>query len=173
MGPASGSAGDQPDTEGTRIMRRPPSSPSPSATTNGAATKGALSAQDSQFVSAAAKGGMMEVANGKVAAKNSKNADVKQFGNRMVTDHSQANNELKAIASKKGIKLPGSPAAPKWSSDKAYMDSMVQDHEQDLKEFKTEASKGTDPDLKAFAGRTEKVVAEHLKMAKKIDGTLK
>lgn len=176
VGKASGmepaSSGPQPDEEGTRIMRRATPSPSASANTS-MPTKGALSAQDSQFVSAAAKGGMMEVAGGKVAAKNAKNADVKQFGNRMVTDHSKANNELKAIASKKGIKLPGSPAAPKWSSDKAYMDSMVQDHEQDLKEFKTEASKGTDPDLKAFAGRTEKVVAEHLKEAKKIDGTLK
>ena len=50
---------------------------------------------------------------------------------------------------------------------------MVQDHEQDLAEFKTEASKGSDPDLKAFAGRTEKVIAEHLKMAKQVDGKLK
>jgi putative membrane protein len=153
-------------------MQRPSASPSASPAA-AAATKGALSAQDSQFVSEAAKGGMMEVADGKNAAKHGQSADVKQFGNRMVTDHSKANNELKAIASRKGIKLPGSPSAPKWSGDKAYMDMMVQDHEHDLGAFKTEARKGTDPDLKAFASNTSKVVAEHLKMAKQIDGKLK
>ena len=157
-------------------MQRP--SPTPAATaaaanTKGAPAKGALSAQDNQFASEAAKGGMMEVAGGKAAAKNAKSADVKQFGNRMVSDHSKANNELKAIIAKKGLKLPGASGAPKWSGDKAYMDMMVQDHEKDLAEFKTEASKGSDPDLKAFASRTEKVIADHLKMAKKIDGTLK
>jgi putative membrane protein len=165
------STNPQGDSEGTRIMQRP--APAPAASAAAANTKSALSAQDSAFVSAAAKGGMMEVADGKIAEKNAKNADVKEFGNRMVTDHSKCNNELKAIASKKGLKLPGGSGAPKWSGDKAYMDSMVQDHEQDLKEFKTEASKGSDPDLKAFAGRTEKVIAEHLKMAKQVDGKLK
>jgi putative membrane protein len=170
---AQPSGGNVP-SEGTRIMQRPAATPSASpAAASSAAMKGALSAQDSHFVSEAAKGGMMEVAGGKNAAKHAQNANVKQFGNRMVTDHSKANNELKAIASNKGIKLPGSASAPKWSSDKAYMDMMVQDHEQDLAAFKTEASKGSDPDLKAFASRTSKVVAEHLKMAKQVDGELK
>jgi putative membrane protein len=162
--------------DGTRIMQRPTPAPSGSAaaaTTKAPAKGGALSSQDSQFVSEAAKGGMMEVAGGKVASKNAKDADVKQFGNRMAIDHSKANNELKAIATKKGLKLPGGAGAPKWSGDKAYMDMMVQDHTNDLAEFKTEASKGSDPDLKAFASRGEKMVAEHLKMAKQIDGKLK
>ncbi len=146
-------------------------SPSPSP---GTATKMAnISAADANFVNAAAKGGMMEVAMGKTAAKNSKNADVKSFGNRMVSDHSAANNELKAIATRKGIKLPSAGSAPKWSNDKAYMDGMVEDHTKDLAEFKSEASKGTDPDIKAFASKTSKTVAEHLKMAKEIDGKLK
>jgi putative membrane protein len=151
--------------------------PAPSASPAAASAKGAMkstmNAQDNQFVSAAAKGGMMEVAGGKNAEKHAQNADVKQFGNRMVTDHSKANSELKAIATKKGLKLPAAPGSPKWSGDKAYMDMMVQDHTNDLAEFKTEASKGSDPDLKAFAARTEKVVADHLKMAKQIDHKLK
>ncbi len=157
-------------------MQRPTATPAATTTTantKGGAAKSAMSAQDNEFASNAAKGGMMEVADGKAAAKNAKSADVKQFGSRMVSDHSKANNELKAIAAKKGLKLPGASGAPKWSGDKAYMDMMVQDHEKDLAEFKTEASKGSDPDLKAFASKTSKVIAEHLKMAKKIDGTLK
>ena len=35
-----------------------------------------------------------------------KSEDVKSFGKRMVTDHSKANDELKSIAEKKGVKLP-------------------------------------------------------------------
>ncbi len=171
----SGAYAQQTDSEGTRIMKR--ETPTPAATaagnTKGAAPKGGLSAQDNQFASAAAKGGMMEVAGGKAAAKNATSADVKQFGNRMVTDHSKANNELKGIIAKKGLKAPAAPAAPKWSGDKAYMDMMVQDHTNDLAEFKAEASKGSDPDLKAFASKGAKMVAEHLKMAKEIDHKLK
>ncbi len=54
----------------------------------------------------AAKGGMMEVAMGKVAEQNGQSEDVKSFGKRMVTDHSKANDELKSIASKKGRPTP-------------------------------------------------------------------
>jgi len=49
----------------------------------------------------AAKGGMMEVALGKLAREKGQSADVKKFGERMVTDHSKANNDLKAIAEKR------------------------------------------------------------------------
>src|SRR5512133_1725625 len=65
-----------------------------------------LSAKDKTFMRKAAKGGMMEVAMGKVAEQNGQSDDVKSFGKRMVTDHGKANDELKSIAEKKGVKLP-------------------------------------------------------------------
>jgi putative membrane protein len=121
----------------------------------------------------AAKGGMMEVAMGKVAEQNAQSEDVKSFGKRMVTDHGKANDELKSIASKKGIQLPSKEPSGKWTSDKAYMDMMVKDHEKDLAEFKEEASNGSDADVKKFADDTAKVVQEHLDLAKEIQGKLK
>src|SRR6266487_2765684 len=121
-----------------------------------------LSVKDKTFMRKAAKGGMMEVAMGRLAAQNAQSDDVKSFGKRMVTDHSKANDELKSIAAKKGVKLP----TEKWSSDKAYMDMMVKDHEKDLAEFKEEANTGTDSDVKRFAEDTAKVVQEHLDLAK-------
>src|SRR5438105_7563116 len=42
-----------------------------------------LSAADKTFMMNAAKGGMMEVEWGKLAAQNGQSADVKKFGNRM------------------------------------------------------------------------------------------
>jgi putative membrane protein len=131
-----------------------------------------LSVKDKTFMRKAAKGGMMEVAMGKLAAQNAQSDDVKSFGKRMVTDHSKANDELKSIAAKKGVKLPSKEPSEKWTSDKAYMDMMVKDHGKDLAEFQEEANTGTDPDVKKFAEDTAKVVQEHLDLAKETQSKL-
>jgi putative membrane protein len=132
-----------------------------------------LSAKDKAFMMKAAKGGAMEVEWGKWAAQNGQNADVKKFGNRMVTDHSKAGNELMALAGKKGVKLPVSKVSGKWKSDKDYMDMMVKDHQEDWNEFRAEAKDGTDPDLKKWAGDTSKMIQKHLELAKKTQSKLK
>ena len=132
-----------------------------------------LSEKDKTFMKKAAKGGMMEVAMGQVAEQKAQSDDVKSFGKRMITDHNKANDELKSIASKKGVQLPSKEHTSKWISDKAYMDMMVKDHEKDLAEFKEEASSGSDPDVKKFADDTAKMVQEHLDLAKETQGKLK
>jgi putative membrane protein len=132
-----------------------------------------LSAADKAFMMNAAKGGMMEVEWGKLAAQNGQNADVKKFGNRMVTDHSKANSELMALAKEEGVSLPAAKSPGKWKSDKDYMDSMVKDHQADLAEFQKEAQSGTDPDLKAFAAKGAKMVSAHLKLAQETQSKLK
>jgi putative membrane protein len=132
-----------------------------------------VSAADKLFMKKAAKGGMMEVAMGKLAEEKAQSEDVKSFGKRMVTDHSKANDELKKIAAEKNVKLPAKEPTVSWSSDKAYMDAMVKDHEKDLAEFKQEASNGSDPDVKKFADDTAKMVQEHLDLAKETQGKLK
>ena len=137
-----------------------------------ASKSSSLSAKDKTFMHKAAKGGMMEVAMGRLAEQNAQSDDVKSFGKRMVTDHSKANDELKSIAAQKGVKLPSKEPTEKWSSDKAYMNMMVKDHEKDLAEFQEEASTGTDPDVKKFAEDTAKVVQEHLDLAKQTQSKL-
>jgi len=132
-----------------------------------------LSANDKKFMKKAAKGGMMEVAMGKLAEEKGQSDDVKSFGKRMVTDHSNANDELKKIAAQKNVKLPAKEPTVSWSSDKAYMDMMVKDHEKDLAEFQEEAKSGSDADVKKFAEDTAKVVQEHLDLAKQTQSKLK
>jgi len=132
-----------------------------------------LSAADKAFMMNAAKGGMMEVELGKLAAQNAQNADVKKFGNRMLTDHSKANSELMALAKEESVSLPGAKAPGKWKSDKDYMDMMVKDHQADLAEFQKEAQNGSDPDLKKFADKYSKVVSAHLKLAQETQAKLK
>ena len=135
-------------------------------------TASSLSDKDKTFMKKAAKGGMMEVAMGQVAEQKAQSEDVKSFGKRMVTDHSKANDELKSIAEKKGVKLPGKEPTVTWSSDKTYMEMMVKDHEKDLAEFQAQAAKGSDPDVKKFADDTAKVVQEHLDLAKQTQSKL-
>ena len=139
---------------------------------SGATKSSSLSAKDKTFMKKAAKGGTMEVTMGRLAEQNGQSDDVKSFGKRMVTDHTKANEELKSIAAQKGVKLPSKEPSEKWSSDKAYMDMMVKDHEKDLAEFQEEASTGTDPDVKKFAEDTAKVVQEHLDLAKQTQSRL-
>ena len=116
----------------------------------------------------------MEVEGGRMATQNAKHNEVKRFGQRMVNDHSAANNELKSIASSKGVQVPSSgKSMGSWKNDKEYIDMMIRDHEKDLAEFQAEASNGSDPDLKRFANKTSKVVQKHLNMAKEIQGKLK
>jgi putative membrane protein len=144
-------------------LMAPASNAAPPAKNEG----GKLSAKDKRFMNEAAKGGMMEVEWGKLAAQNGQHPEVKKFGNRMVTDHSKANDELTALAKKEGVQLPAAKSSGKWKSDKDYIGMMVKDHEKDL------AKDGTDSDLKKFADETSKIVEKHLQMAKEIQGKLK
>ena len=134
-------------------------------------------AADNDFVMKAAQGGMAEVELGNLAVKQASSSKVKQFGQRMVDDHSKANDELKQVASTKGVTLPTTIGAKHQATvnrlskmsgaefDKAYMQDMVKDHQEDVAEFKRESTSGDDPDVKAFAAKTLPTLQEHLKMA--------
>src|SRR5204863_3146455 len=97
-----------------------------------------LSSADKAFVKDAAKGGMMEVAMGRVAEKNASESEVKNFGARMVKDDSKANEDLKAIAKEEKVEWRAEKAGGKWKSDMDYMGAMVKDHEKDLAAFEKE-----------------------------------
>jgi putative membrane protein len=110
-----------------------------------------LSATDNQFANEAAQGGLAEVEMGQVAVQKATSAHVKQFAQRMVTDHTQANQELMQLATSQKLKLPTQVDAKHKSAmdklrglngaafDTAYMQDMVQDHEHDLAEFQKQA----------------------------------
>jgi putative membrane protein len=145
--------------------------------TSTAGPKTKLSSDDANFVKDAAQGGLMEVQLGKLAQEKAGNEKVKEFGKRMEQDHSKANDELKKIASDKGIQLSTDldkkhkgkvDKLTKLSGadfDKQYMDTMVSDHKEDIKKFQREADQGKDADLKQFASQTLPTLKEHLQLA--------
>jgi putative membrane protein len=128
----------------------------------------------------AAMGGMAEVELGRLATEKGVSDAVKQFGQRMVDDHSRANSELMQIAGGKGLTLPAGLDAKhqalmrKMSAlsgaafDSAYAKQMVKDHNQTISLFQREATRGTDADLKAFAQKTLPALQEHLSMARSL-----
>ena len=67
--------------------------------------KDALDQEDKTFVREAAIGGMAEVELSKIAQK-SENGDVKRFADRMIADHTKANEQLTSIATGLGVDLP-------------------------------------------------------------------
>lgn len=137
---------------------------------------------DEAFMKKAAQGGLAEVTLGNLAEQNASNDAVKQFGSKMMADHSKANDELRQIADQKGITLPShldtqdkqqstmlqSKKGPAF--DKAYTRDMVKDHEADIAEFRREAEYGKDPAVKAWAQQTLPMLEQHLALAKQVAG---
>lgn len=150
------------------------------ASMSSSSTSSNLSAADKKFVRDAAQGGMAEVELGKLATEKASSDDVKKFGQRMVDDHTKANDQFKQVASSEGIQLPqGLSAKDKLTKerlsklsgeqfDKAYMADMVKDHTQDVAEFQRESQSGKDPAVKDFASQTLPTLEDHLKQAKEI-----
>jgi len=148
-------------------------------------TGNALKAGDRKFVTKAAEGGIAEVQLGKLAQQKSSNDQVKQFGQRMVTDHGSANEKLKAVASGKGISLPAqmdTSAQKEYDKlsklsgvqfDRAYIAAMVSDHKKDVSEFRSESRSGADNDIKSFAASALPTLEQHLQMAQSAQHAVK
>jgi putative membrane protein len=139
---------------------------------------------DAEFAKKAAQGGMAEVRLGRLAEQNGSNAAVKQFGQRMVEDHTKANDELKQAAAKENILLPGDmdpkdqavyDALAKLSGaafDKAYARDMIRDHQQDIADFNSEANSGRKSAIKDFAEQSLPTLQDHLKQAREMRQTV-
>jgi len=144
-----------------------------------------LSDQDKKFADAAAKGGLMEVMMGRLAATNGTHASVKTLGEMMVKDHSKANDELKKWASSANYTLPSVLDADQQKKyddlkakkgtdfDRMYADLMVSDHKKDIEEFKKEGSDGTEANLKSFANKTLPTLQHHLMESEKTKAAVK
>jgi putative membrane protein len=136
---------------------------------------------DMVFAKSAAAGGLAEVQGGQLALKNAQSDQVKQFAQKMIDDHTKANDDLKQVAEKNNLTLPTEPTAKDQAEmkkleglqgaafDKAYMAHMVKDHTKDSKEFHKEADTGKNQDLKDFAQKYASVIDQHLQLAKDVN----
>lgn len=134
---------------------------------------------DTKFMTKAASGGMLEVQLGKAVAPNAMSPQVKMIAERMITDHTKINEELKAMAAKMNVTLPttlGNDAESVYKDvtgkkgiamEKEYVDKMESDHKEDVKDFEEASTKAASPELRAFAAKTLPTLREHLAMIEK------
>jgi putative membrane protein len=176
--PGGGGGGQQPNTPG---QQQPPSA---TMGTPGAGPATAPTAQnfgDQAFVTKAMEGGMAEVELGKLAADKSQSQDIKQFAQKMVNDHSQMGDKwFKPVAREIGVSEPKGPSKKDkklieklqglsgQQFDTEYIQAMVKDHKEDLKDFQNESEAAQDPNVKQIAEQGSKVISQHLQMIEQI-----
>lgn len=136
--------------------------------------------QDKAFVRKAMEGGMAEVELGQLASQKASSDDVKQFGQKMVDDHTKLNDRMKPVAQQLGVNPPtklskkDQEAKTKLESlsgtqfDDAYIRMMLKDHKQDASEFKTEAQNAQNPAVQQAAQQGSQVIDQHLQMIEQI-----
>ncbi|MFN3514402.1 MAG: DUF4142 domain-containing protein [Phenylobacterium sp.] len=146
-----------------------------SAATLGANTLGG-------YVSNAAIGDMYEIEAGRMAQERAQNADVKAFGQMLVTDHTATSNEMKPLAAAAGETAPTEMderrkglldnlrAASAADFDRVFLDQQVAAHQEAITLHRGYADKGEDAQLKAFAGRTVPKLEQHLERARQLQG---
>lgn len=133
-----------------------------------------------EFVTQTAQGNLAEIELGQLAQTKAASTEVKQYGQQMIQDHTQAHNQLKQLATPKKLTVPQSvgeqnkQVAANLSKlsganfDGAYINQMVKDHQKTVSLFQREAEKGQDTDLKAFATTTLPTLQQHLQEAQSL-----
>jgi putative membrane protein len=160
------------------------SAPAADAKATAAAPATKLSRGDHNFFTTAAEDGMAEVELGKLAQQKGSSEQVKSFGATMVTDHTKAGDELKALAGSKGVTLPSTPGKHQKDIDKLgkksgadfdrdYAKHMVDAHKKAVSLFQKTAKSSGDADVKAFAAKTLPTLQQHLEHANTLNAAVK
>jgi len=139
---------------------------------------------DSKFAAKAAAGSIAEAALGRLGVERASSADVKQFAQRMIDDHTQALDELRNLASQKSLALPDAAGKSLQTAetrlsrlsgpafDREFMGVMIKNHNDALDLFQNEAAHGDDTEMKQWAGQTVDAIKEHLRMAREIGASV-
>jgi len=135
---------------------------------------------DQAFVRTADEIGQAEVKLGRIAEEYGASDAVKKFGARMIEDHTRLGKEIRDLASNKSINLPDGLDVKHQqlmdqlsklrgvAFDRAYAQDMVEGHQKAIDQFETEAAKGQDPDVKAWAEKSLPALREHLRVAQQL-----
>lgn len=140
---------------------------------------------DDNFMKKVAEDGLAEVQIGQLAAAKASSPEVKQFAQMLVDDHTKANEELKKLAAGKGVTLPDKPSMSERAEkerlehasgakfDKAFMDHVVKDHQNDVNAARDEIQSGHDSAVKDFANKILPKLEDHLNKAESVDNQVK
>lgn len=126
------------------------------------------------FLKETAKSGMAEVNMAQLGTQKGQDPELKEVAQKLVTDHSKLNDQIKELAEKKGVTLSTSidPKHQKMIDhlsglsgaefDKAFASHMVQGHKKSIARFKKAAANTEDTEISELAKTTLPTLQEHL-----------
>ena len=109
---------------------------------------------------------------------------MKDFANRMVTDHTQASQELASVAEMNGVKLPTEASATERNQkseleklsgaqlNDAYLRDELQGHKETISAFESEIEHGENQEAKNYAEQTLPTLQDHIRIAEDVAGKL-
>lgn len=140
--------------------------------------------KDNDFFKDAATSGMLEVESSQLALERAQSEQVRDFARMMIEDHTEANAELRLMASQKNVELPkqmgkrnrGLVEELRQTSgrdfDRAYMQAQVAAHQETITRYEAAAKNSNDSDIQRMAQRTLPTLREHLHMAQRVSDRL-
>jgi len=155
-----------------------------------AATASAQAINDAQIASIVVTANQVDIDAGKLAQKTSGNTEVKQFAERMVTDHTGVNKSAVELATRLKVTPQDNPTSQSLKAggdsnlatlkglkgaafDKAYVDHEVAYHEQVLSAIDTTLIPcAKNEELKALIVKVRPAFVAHLEHAKMIQASL-
>ncbi|MEZ0073654.1 DUF4142 domain-containing protein [Planotetraspora sp. GP83] len=139
--------------------------------------------QDRTFLIQTHEGNLGTIRAGRLAEKEGHKKAVREFGTRLVADHTKLDKVVRQVALQLGVKLPHAPSAKQQAEikqiavkqgaefDRAWIAAMIEDHKKDLAAGAQELSKGSSEQVKKIATDSKPVVQEHLQMLQKLQGS--
>jgi len=136
------------------------------------------------FAQELAHANIAEIELGNLAQQKASNNAVRDFGSRMVNDHTNLNNQLKEWARTNHVSLPTAPSSAQADQkrrlealtgeafDRAYLDYMLSDHRHDVKQVQDLAEHAQDPQVKQLAEKCLPKLQDHLRLAENIAGQI-
>jgi putative membrane protein len=143
--------------------------------------------QDRTFAVQASMSNRAEIELGNLALTKASNDSVKYYAQLMITEHTQAQDELKAVADDMDLNVDLEQALgaeftavqqaltglDATAFDSVYMRSQVLSHQMTIANFQTEAATGGSENVKAYANKYLPHIQMHLDMANRIHTQVK
>ncbi|MBK4737150.1 DUF4142 domain-containing protein [Noviherbaspirillum pedocola] len=142
-----------------------------------------LADEDRVMIEDIAYANLGEILLGRLALDKSMNFAVRSFARRMIDDHSHAQSQLEKLAHSRGMSLPaetdmahrtiaiGLRGLAGGAFDEEYLKRAgINEHERFIDLLQQMEDDAQDKVLRAYAGRTLRLVGLHLSMANELDG---
>lgn len=136
-----------------------------------------ISTQDREFAKQATYSNLAETAMGQLALTETEDESIRQFAQMMVTEHTQAQDELRYLAESYELEIPDTLNSEQqaiyeeleqlegYAFDSAYISSQVVAHQQAQQIFQKQIDQGENPNILDYASSILPHINEHLTQA--------